>query len=66
MKKYNVEVVWNTGFKHTYEIMGSAPGSRGDAVKSAVDHLTNIRNLFKYTITNEDGHIVKEFSKEEK
>lgn len=65
MKKYNVEVVWKTGFTHTYEIMGGPQGSRGDAVKSAVEHLENIRNLLRYTITNEDGHVVKQFSREE-
>ena len=60
MKKYNVEVVWVTGFKHTYEITGSPPGTRADCVRSAIDHLENVRNIMKYTITNEDGQVIHE------
>jgi len=65
MKKYTVEVVWTTGFIHTYEIAGGGEGSRGDIVKSTVDHLHTINNMLRYKITNESGHVVKEFSKED-
>lgn len=65
MNKYQVEVIWTTGFKHTYEITGAGEGTRGDVIKSTIDHLHTINNMLKYKITNESGHVVKEFSKED-
>jgi len=62
--KYFVTVTWKHGFTHTYDVVGGLPGTRSDAVQDAKEHLNRARNIATYSITDEDGNLVYDKSRD--